>query len=428
MSSFKLLALICLCLLLLIFRFWTFYQQLPVYHDGQPIRFESRLTEEPKVSSGTKRFKLDIKDELQVNVVVRSTLELSYGDRLFIDGVFTKKEYQGHVYWSIYFPKLQIIKKEENIVTQFALNIRNKAKTIYNESLSPTESGLLLGIIFGGKQGMPEDFLDKLQVVGALHVIAASGMNVSFVAGALLFLLGNLMRRQFALILGIIGVIFYTFITGLEPSIVRAAIMAIFAFSASFFGRQYFAVFTLFLTGYLMLLWQPSYLFSVGFQLSFLATLGILVVKPVLDEGVTKLGKLGGLRDDVTTTMAAQIGTLPILLGVFGTVGIVSLLVNCLILWTVPFLMTFGSLSVLVSFFCEPLGKLLAFICLPFLWYFEVMVNYFGEWGWMWHTESFSWEYIIGYYLVVLAVIVFFQKKKKTNQPDDASDRSVKIL
>jgi len=93
----------------------------------------------------------------------------------------------------------------------------------------------------------------------------------------------------------------------------------------------------------------------------------------------------------------------------------------------VPFLMTFGSLSVLAGFLFEPLGRFFAFLCIPFLWYFEMMVNYFGKWDWVWKTESFSWEYIAGYYLVLLSIIISFQKKKKTSS-DDESERSVKIL
>ena len=162
-----------------------------------------------------------------------------------------------------------------------------------------------------------------------------------------------------------------------------------------------------------MLLWQPNYLVDVGFQLSFFATLGILLGKPILDALLSKWGITGGITDDVSTTMAAQIGTLPILLGVFGNVSLISLLVNSLILWTVPFLMTFGSIAVVAGFLFEPLGQLIALLCLPFLWYFELVVNVFGEIGGIWEIDSFPWPYIACYYLMVLSLVFLFQRTKE---------------
>lgn len=409
----KLLVISVFLLAALLLRFFFYYEYLPAYHDGQHVRFEASLQEEPEAKSGTQRFKLEAPGKLQAYVITRSFPQYNYGDRLVIDGIFTRREYKGHIFWSIYFPKIQIAKKDENFVTQNAFQIKDKAQNIFSNALPPISSSLLLGIIFGGKHSMPEDFLDKLRTVGVLHVIAASGMNVSFVAGALLFTFGSFMKRQFALILGVVGIILYTFLTGFEPSIIRAAIMAIFAFSASFFGRQHIGVFALFAAGYLMVLWQPSYVFDVGFQLSFLATLGILVIKPLISF------KKNVFTEDFGTTLAAQIGTLPILLGVFGKVGIVSLLANVLILWTVPFLMAFGSLSVALGLVFEPLGYLVVLLCLPFLFFFETVVSLFGNVGWILEMESFPWFLVVGYYLVVIAIVVFLQKRKTKHEEED---------
>lgn len=399
---------LCLCILLGV-RFYHQQKNLQVYQDGELVQFVGSLHQEPEVKSGTQRFKLEMDNNLQAYVVTRSVPEFHYGDALLIDGVFTKREFKGHDFWSIYFPKIQMIDKEENIVTKIALSIRNKAQKIYFTSLSPTSAALLLGMVFGGNHSMPDDFFEKLQTVGVLHVIAASGMNVAFVAGALLYMLGSFMKRQMALLFGVVGIIFYTFLTGFEPSIIRAAIMAILAFSASLLGKQYLGVLALFVAGYVMIWWQPNFLFDVGFQLSFFATLGILLIKPLFPF------KKNALTEDFGTTLAAQVGTLPILLGIFGNVGIVSVLVNSLILWTVPFLMAFGSLAVALGFVSEPLGELVVLLCLPFLFFFEMMVNFFGGLGLSMHLDSFPWPLSIGYYLVLLGIVLFVHKKKTKN-------------
>jgi competence protein ComEC len=109
-----------------------------------------------------------------------------------------------------------------------------------------------------------------------------------------------------------LGVLFYAFLAGFEPSIVRAAAMAIIAFGAALFRRQYFAFVSLFFTGYVMLFYRPSNIFDIGFQLSFLSTFGILGIKPLLP-----LQKYF-LVEGVSTTLAAQLTTFPVLFGVFG--------------------------------------------------------------------------------------------------------------
>lgn len=134
--------------------------------------------------------------------------------------------------------------------------------------------------------------------------------------------------------------------------------MRLVAFGAGILGRQKTGILTLFMSGYLLLLWQPNFLFDVGFQLSFMATCGIMFVKSLLDQLFIKLGKIGEVSGEtVTTTLAAQLGTLPILLSVFGQVDVLSIFVNALVLWTVPFLMIFGSLAAIGCLLFVPLGQ-----------------------------------------------------------------------
>ncbi len=244
-----------------------------------------------------------------------------------------------------------------------------------------------------------------------MHVIAASGMNVTFVAGALIYVIGSILKRQFAIVIAGFGIVFYMFLAGFEPSIVRAGIMAILAFGAGLIGKQYWGLFSLLSALYAMLLHSPRLLFDVGFQLSFLATLGILIIKPMLG-GLWRFTKLGWLGEDIGTTVAAQIAVFPVLMSVFGKTGILSILVNGLVLWTVPFLMTFGALA-LITESIPLIGQMFLYLCLPFLLFFEWVVNFFGSLGWVWEVEEFSWQLSAGYYLILIAIILLFKKKSK---------------
>lgn len=153
-------------------------------------------------------------------------------------------------------------------------------------------------------------------------------------------------------------------------------------------------------------MYQPLFLFDVGFQLSFMATLGILFLKPLIplpDNFVT---------ESFTTTLAAQLGTLPILLGVFGQIGLLSVLVNALVLWTIPLLMIFGSIAAIIGLLFPFLGQLLLYPILPFLVYFQSVVSYFGQSNLVIHATNMPVEMWIGYYCL-LAAWVFSKKKIK---------------
>src|SRR6185369_16145244 len=102
----------------------------------------------------------------------------------------------------------------------------------------------------------------------------------------------------------------------------------------------------------------------------------------------------------------------PILLGTFGTFGVLSVLVNMLVLWTVPILMLFGSLAVIIGLVVPPLGKILLLLSLPFLLFFEAVVRFFGSLGWNLQLDGLPWEMMVGYYLVLAAVMLLIQKKK----------------
>lgn len=223
-----------------------------------------------------------------------------------------------------------------------------------------------------------------------------------------MFSLNMFLKRRLSLILAVFAAIFYSFLVGFEASILRATIMAIIAFTASFFGRQNFAVLALIATGFVMLLWSPAFLFDVGFQLSFLATLGILLLKPLFGA----IYKFPFVGEDLVTTVSAQLATTPILLGTFGSIGLWSLLVNILVLWTVPILMLLGSMAVILGLVFAPLGKLLLFLCLPFLLLFEKVVTFFGGFSWSLAVDVFPWQFSIGYYLILVAAVILKRQKQ----------------
>lgn len=410
---FKVFFIICLGALLG-WRLISFYDQRPVYRDGQNVSFEAVLQEEPDLSNKGQKFSITDAYNRTIYIVADAFPRYHFGQVLQITGTISVKELEdGFVLYSLYTPQIAVAADHSGAVSTIADTVRNKSKELIEFTLPPISAGLLMGIIFGSKEHFPDNFFDALQRTGVLHVIAASGMNVTFVSAALLFSLGMFMRRQFALIIGCFGIVFYVFLVGFEPSIIRAAIMGVLAFAASLFGRQHIAAFAVLVAAYCMLMVQPGYLFDLGFQLSFFATLGIIFVKPLLD--IRKAGVIGFFLETITTTLAAQIGTLPLLLGVFGEVGILSIVVNALVLWVVPLLMLLGSIAIILGMVFAPLAHILLLFCIPLLAFFEATVSFFGKADWMLTTPKLPVAVWIGYYCLLAALVKL--KKPAHYQP-----------
>lgn len=274
--------------------------------------------------------------------------------------------------------------------------------------LPPDASALLLGIVFGDKGNFDEEYFEAIRTTGVLHVIAASGMNVSMVAGVIFASLAYFMSRRKALIFSTLTIVIYAAFAEFEESIVRASIMAIFAYGAALFGRQNTSLAALLFAAFLMIMVTPEILVSVGFQLSFAATAGIILFDPVF----RKLGN-NIFLEDIRTTTSAQIATVPILLFYFGTFSPVSFLTNLLILWTIPPLMVLGGVGSLISLVVQPLSVPIFWLAFPLLEYFKIVVLNLNYYSFSIDVKNLPILMILGYYTLILASILALWKHLK---------------
>jgi competence protein ComEC len=239
-------------------------------------------------------------------------------------------------------------------------------------------------------------------------------MNITMVAAFLNSIFTLFLRRQMALFASILGIVFYAFLAGMQPSIIRAAIMGILVFSSQILGRQSLGAYGLFLTAFIMLFISPQLIFDVGFQLSFTATAGLLYINPIFN----RVGKIRNLinrypfLEDISITLSAQIATLPILLVTFGTYSLWSIAVNALVLWTIPVLMILGGVGAIVGMIFAPLGSVLVYLCLPLLLYFQKIVTFFGSLGGILEINTLPLAFVLGYYCLILSLIFYFSKPK----------------
>lgn len=382
--------------------------------DGAHIDTTVRLLSSPVTSGSTQKLAVYIQDQ-RVSLIVSRFSEYRYGDLLHISGSLKRKVLDDErVVSSIYFPTITVVTSDSGLPFHLAGFVRERVEEAFGRYLSSDQAGLLMGIVFGISTGMDKDLKVQFQIAGVTHVIAASGMNVTLLAGFLLPLFLRLVKRRDALLLTIISLGFYAIISGLSPSIVRAAIMGGIALVGIMVGRQKTAFISFFLTGCIMILITPSVIADIGFQLSFMSTAGMLVLMPLLPR-LPKLPIVGLVKDDLAATISAQIASMPLLLFYFHSLGLFSILVNVLVLWTIPILMIIGSVAALVSLVSATLGGIAALLALPFLSYFMLIINLFASISPVFQVESLPISLVLGYYLLLMALIVALIKKK--NKP-----------
>ena len=149
-----------------------------------------------------------------------------------------------------------------------------------------------------------------------------------------------------------------------------------------------------------MLVVNPSWIYDVGFQLSFAATLGIITLQPFIHS---KLSRLPGFIDEVlSTTISAQVFVYPILIASFGQISIISLITNLLIIWVVPLIMFSGIVIVLLAFIAPLLAQLGSSMVFPLLWYVKKCILITSQIPYAFISiKNFSWVAASVYYSVI---------------------------
>lgn len=259
------------------------------------------------------------------------------------------------------------------------LALKAQAQATINRLIPEPEAALLTGILLGNDNGIPPDLAQDFRDTGMTHIIAISGFNIAILIAIMVSLADPFLARRTAVLVAVVGIVIYTILVGAEASVVRAAVMgSLFLFTSRWLGRPNFPYASLFFAGGVMTLFNPMTLWDVGFQLSFTATLGLMLyadpftqwtrrrVARVLDWSLTDR-VMGVLSEAVLLTLAAQILTLPLMIGYFRQLSLISLLANALILPFQPGVMLWGGAATLAGMLWLPLGQPFAWVAWLFL-------------------------------------------------------------
>ncbi|MFW5667307.1 MAG: ComEC/Rec2 family competence protein, partial [Coleofasciculus sp.] len=222
---------------------------------------------------------------------------------------------------------------------------------------SPT--GLLLSSIVLGRKAvdLPYDIRDLFIQTGFAHILAASGFHVSLILGSVLALTKRWgTKTQFGI--GLTALLIYVGLTGLQPSVLRAAIMGVGALVALLTHRQVKPLGSLLLAATILLIINPLWIWDLGFQLSFLATLGLLVTVPPLVKNLDWLPSV--IAALIAVPLAALLWTLPLQLYVFGMIAPYSVVANIIGTPLISLISLGGFLSALVALISPLAGSAIA--------------------------------------------------------------------
>lgn len=264
-----------------------------------------------------------------------------------------------------------------NFLLRLVYDYRQLARTTIDQIFPDPEAALMAGILLGDESAITEDVRRDFNLTGTTHIIAISGFNMTIIASLFINLFGRWLGQRKGLLAAGIAIGLYTLLVGADAAVVRAAIMAGVSLLARRWGRQVDALASLGAASWLMTLVNPLTLWDVSFQLSYAATLGlILYAEPLQNWFIrTTAGWLGEKRaqqlsgpvgEYLLFTLAAQITTAPIMAYYFNRISIISILANPIILPIQPAVMMLGGLAMVAGTIWQAAGQALAWVAWPF--------------------------------------------------------------
>lgn len=415
----------------------AFYNNPPAskFYKRKTVIFQGMIIDEPDVRSDHIKYKIEAQNliihdqskDIHGNVLVKSSLFPSYryGDEVTVECALTTPQpiedfkydkylANADIYSTCYQGKINLMASGQgNFFKESIYKIKARIVQISSQILPEPQSSFLGGLLWGAKRGLPAEILGNFNRTGVTHIIAVSGYNISIIAVMLsnLFIsLGVPKKKSFWLI--VLGIIFFVIITGSPASIVRAGIMGIVALMAASIGRAVTMHNTLAIVGVLMLLANPKVLvWDAGFQLSFLATIGLIYFVPVVERYTRWLPVFLGIRESLSTTISAIILTTPLILFQFGRFSFLSPVANLLILPIVPVNMAVGFLAVTLGLIWLPAGQIIGWLSWLCLTYVLKLTEILGNLPWaVLAVPGLSWIFMASGY-VAIGYLIFIQSK-----------------
>jgi competence protein ComEC len=295
---------------------------------------------------------------------------------------------------------------------------KDKFKETTRKFISSPQQGLLEALFFGDEENISKEWKNKINTVGVRHIAAVSGMNITIISSLILsFALGLGMWRKQAFYFSIILIILYILMIGAPASAVRAGILGGLFMLGQHLGRFSAASRAIVSAAAFMLLLNPLLLkIDIGFQLSFLAMLGIIYLQPIFSNVFKKIPNpnIFPLSSTLSTTLAAQVLTMPILIYNFGYISSVSPITNILIVPIISPLTIIIFLFGLSAMIFLPLGFILSWLVWLSLTYIVFIINLFSKVTFaMINIQNLNLFLGLVYYFCIILLILWWRRREQ---------------
>lgn len=382
-------------------------------------------------------------------------VQYSYGDVLRVTGeLSTPPRFEGFDYAAylarqgvqatMLYPQVEVIDSGRGSPPlAWIYSLRHRLSRAVAEVLPEPHASLIQGVVLGMRGGIPDSLKSDFARSGTSHLLAISGLHLSIVAGLLLSVGTRLLGRRWHghIWLGLGGVWLYAIITGMNPPVLRAAIMATMFLTAGMLGRQRSAVTGLTFAAAIMVGASPQTLWQVSFQLSFLAMVGLVAVSPFLQtwgrEMVDRALGGGGVVssvcryavDNLAVTLGVLAAVWPLIAYHFGIVSFVAPLATVLVLPALPWVIGTGTLAAVLGAIALSAGQLVAWLAWLCSSYMLVVVTGLAEIpGASIESVSISPAPVLTYYGVFAAAVWLGHHRREATKVVQSGTRLLDAL
>ncbi len=314
-------------------------------------------------------------ENFKFNILVPSydiEKNFQYGDVLKISGILTLPEnfetntgkefdygkylFANDTFFIIKNSKIEKIQEKGNKIKKGVFYIREKFENSLYDVLPIRDAGFINGLLLGSKGGINDEDKEAFVRTGTIHIVALSGFNVMIVAEAIMKIMSIIAYGTVAYASAGVVVILFVIMAGAGATAIRAGLMAVLALIARSTGRTYMALRALFIVSLVMLVINPRIIFDVSFHLSVLATFGVIAIPVRILKYFIWIPEWKGFRSMILATLSASIAVIPYIMYVMGSVSVVSLFANILILPIISYLMLFGFIAGIFGLFSSILA------------------------------------------------------------------------
>ena len=346
--------------------------------------------------------------------VTSSAADIKRGDKLILRGNLRNGfgNFSGVIY------RANIDKVVSPTPGDFARVVRDWFADAVRRVIPEPEASLGIGYLVGQRRALPPDLAEALKLAGLTHIVVASGYNLT--------ILVRLARRLFikvskyaSVLAAVVMIVVFMAIAGMSPSMSRAGLVSILSLAAWYYGRKFHPIVLLSIAIAVTVLINPSYAWGdLGWQLSFAAFAGVMIIAPLAQHYLFGDEKLGTIQQIIGETVSAQLATAPIIVMAFGQLSNVAIVSNILVLPLVPLGMLLTFIAGLGSLLLPSIAVFTAMPASLILQYSVSVTEYLAGLPWVISSINLSWWGVALCYVVIVAACIYMWRVTKYNLRD----------